>query len=103
PPWSGSPLLLPPTIHDGIAINMVSGGVFTAVSINGATNMVGFDARRVSFTSSQIQVDWADLSFDRNTIVKLDVSATAVAAPEPTQLTPMALVLAALMFWRLRY
>ena len=71
--WSGSSPSLFPTIDNGIAINLLSGSRFTSVSINPETNMVGFDTSRFSFTDKQIQVDWANLSFNSNTIVKLDV------------------------------
>jgi hypothetical protein len=70
--WSDSALSLPPTIHNGIAIDMLSGGTFSSVTINSATNMVGFDASRISFTGSQIQVDWQNLPFNTGTIVRLD-------------------------------
>jgi hypothetical protein len=71
--WSASGLSLPPTIHNGIAINALSGTVIESVDINPATNMAGFDAARISFTGSQIQVDWVGLPFNPRTIVKLDV------------------------------
>jgi len=41
--------------------------------------MVGFDSSRISFTGTQIQVDWPMLGFDEGTVVKLDVS----TVPEP--------------------
>jgi len=71
--WSKSDLSLPPTIHSGVAINLTSPGRIASVKIDPATNMVGFDSNRVSFTANQIQVDWQQLSFDSSTIVKLDV------------------------------
>jgi hypothetical protein len=72
--WSKSKLSLPPTIHNGIAINLTSPGTITSVKVDPATNMVGFKKnKRVSFTANQIQVDWKKLSFDSSTIVKLDV------------------------------
>jgi hypothetical protein len=73
PTWNSSPISLPPTIHNGIAINMEAGPAFLEVGIDPATNMVGFDASRISFTGNQIQVDWENLSFTTDTIVKLDV------------------------------
>jgi hypothetical protein len=57
--WSASGLSLPPTIYNGIAIDMVSGPPFTSVTVDPATNMVGFDASHISFTANQIQVDLA--------------------------------------------
>jgi len=71
--WAKSDLSLPPTIHSGVAINLTSPGRILFVKIDPATNMVGFDNSRVSFTANQIQVDWQQLSYDSSTIVKLDV------------------------------
>jgi hypothetical protein len=82
--WSPSELSLPPTIHNGIAIDMIAGPQFGSVTIDPATNMVGFDASRMSFTGNQIQVDWQTLSFGPNTVVKLDLSPSP--APEPSAL-----------------
>jgi len=71
--WSQSELSLPPTIYNGIAINLVSRGTITSVTIDKATNMAGFNASHLSFTANQIQVDWQNLSYNSSTIVKLDV------------------------------
>jgi hypothetical protein len=83
-PWSTSPLSLAPTIYNGVAVNLLSAGSFTAVTIDPATNMVSFNAADLSFTGEQIQIDWHGLAFNTSTIVKLDVTySTAGAAPEP--------------------
>ncbi|HUJ49637.1 MAG TPA: hypothetical protein VLW25_05545 [Bryobacteraceae bacterium] len=95
--WSSSGLSLSPTIANGIAIDLVSGGPFTSVTIDSATNMVGFDSSRVSFTADQIQVDWANLSFDSSTVVKLDVNG-GTAVPEPAQTGALAFALVVLAF-----
>ena len=80
--WSPSGLSLAPTISNGIAINMLSGPAFQSVTIDGATNLAGFNASRFSFTGNQIQVDWADLTFDSRTIVKFDINTAPVPEPE---------------------
>ncbi|BBO24868.1 MAG: hypothetical protein AMXMBFR19_23980 [Chthonomonadaceae bacterium] len=85
--WSTSSLSLSPTIYNGIAMRMVSGPAFSSVTIDASTNMVGFNSSRVSFTGSEIQVDWMDLSFTPDTIVKLNVN----AVPEPTSMAALAL------------
>jgi hypothetical protein len=77
--WAEMPLSKPPTIHNGIAIDVVSGPAFQSVTLDPATNMDGFDASRFSFTASEIQVDWQNLPFDMNTKVKLATQHT----PEP--------------------
>ncbi|MBS1708771.1 MAG: PEP-CTERM sorting domain-containing protein [Armatimonadetes bacterium] len=81
--WSTSALSLAPTIYNGTAVRMVSGPAFTNVTIDGATNMVGFDASRLSWNGSEIQVDWQGLSFDEDTIVKLNVE----SVPEPASMS----------------
>jgi len=80
--WSSSPLSLAPTIYNGIAINLISGAPFTSVTVDPATNMFGFSASDISFTGSQIQVDWSNLPFDQSTIVKLDINNSS-SVPEP--------------------
>lgn len=85
--WSSSSLSLAPTIYNGIAMRMVSGPAFTGVSIDGATNMAGFDMSRISWTGSEIQIDWQNLSFTPDTIVKLNVE----AVPEPATAAALAL------------
>ena len=80
-PYVNSGLSLAPTIHNGVAIGMVSGPAFTSVTIDPVTNMSGFDASRFSFTANQIQVDWAGLPFNTSTIVKLDVNQSPVPIP----------------------
>lgn len=85
--WSSSSLSLAPTIYNGIAMRMVSGPAFTSVTIDASTNMGGFDSSRVSFTGSEIQIDWMELAFTSDTIVKLNVN----AVPEPTSMAALAL------------
>ncbi|MBX3111814.1 MAG: PEP-CTERM sorting domain-containing protein [Fimbriimonadaceae bacterium] len=81
--WSSSSLSLAPTIYNGTAIRMVSGPSFTNVTIDGATNLAGFDASRMSWTGNEIQIDWVDLNYDENTIVKLNVE----TVPEPASMS----------------
>lgn len=80
--WSDSSLSLFPTIHNGIAINQLSGPAFSSISINSATNLAGFDNSRFSFTNNQLQIDWTGLTFNPDTVVKFDVNVAAVPEPE---------------------
>lgn len=59
----------------------------TGVTFNGATNMVGLDASRLSFTADSISINWNGLPFDTNTIVSVDVQFGD--APQPTQVPTM--------------
>ncbi|MBX3111812.1 MAG: PEP-CTERM sorting domain-containing protein [Fimbriimonadaceae bacterium] len=81
--YSTSVLSLAPTIHNGTAVRMVSGPSFTNVTIDGSTNMAGFDASRMSWTGNEIQIDWAGLTYDENTVIKLNVE----TVPEPASMS----------------
>lgn len=91
-PFSTSVLSLAPTIFDGIAINLLSAGAFTDVTIDPATNMPDFGASDLSFTANQIQVNFAGLAFTTSTVVTLDLAGTDVeGTPEPGTGSLMAL------------
>ncbi len=45
----------------------------SSVSINPATNMIGLDASRISFTPNSVSINWNGLGFDTTTVVSLDV------------------------------
>ena len=58
-------------------------GAITGVSINGATNMSGFDMSRISFDADHIFVNWQGLALNQGTVVSLDISSSGGAVPEP--------------------
>ncbi len=70
---------------------------FTDVTINPATNLVGFDASRITFDSDHIWVNWESLAFDESTVVSLDIT-----VPEPSTLALGVLGLVAVSAYRLR-
>jgi hypothetical protein len=96
--WGGSLLSLSPTIHNGIAIDLISGPDFGSVTVDPATNMIGFDKSDISFTANQIQVDWQKLSFGPDTIVELDIA----PIPEPATLLLFALGTLGVIGWAWR-
>jgi hypothetical protein len=55
---------------------------FTSVTMNADTNLLGFDASRITFDDDNIWVNWQGLSFDTATVVSLDIAGNQV--PEPT-------------------
>lgn len=59
---------------------------FTSVSINGLTNMIGFDLSRITVLANEIWVNWQGLSFNSDTIVSLDIHSTPSAVPIPAAL-----------------
>lgn len=73
---------------------------FTSVTINAATNMVGFDASRISVTGDSISVNLQGLSYNDDTIVSLDVHGGSV--PEPATLALLGLGFAVLTALRRR-
>jgi PEP-CTERM motif len=82
--WSPSALSLAPDIYNGIDLLFSGASSITSVSIDAATNMAGFNLSDVYFSGDEIQVNWANLDFDTDTIVTLDVNGTgATATPEP--------------------
>ena len=70
---------------------------FTSVSINPATNMVGFDISRISFDDDNIWVNWGGLAYTRGTtIVQLDINKTSQQVPEPGTLALAGIALLAM-------
>jgi hypothetical protein len=83
-PFSSPPISGPTNISNGVVIDILSGGSFDNVTIDGATNMAGFSVSAFSFNTGQLDVDFAGLPFSRSTIVKLDVtSGSSLVTPEP--------------------
>jgi hypothetical protein len=75
-----------------------------SVTINASTNMVGFDASRITFDADNIYVNFQGLSYTADTIVSLDVSDGESAVPEPASIavwSAIACVGSALAYWRL--
>jgi hypothetical protein len=61
-----------------------------SATVDGSTTMAGFDNSRVSFTSNQILVNWAGLSYSDDTTVK--VNFTFVPEPGGTLLVGCGLI-----------
>ena len=77
---------------NGFRITDIFGAIpsFTSVSINAATNMVGFDASAITFDADHIWVNWISLGFNANTVVSLDINSVPNSdpgsIPEPSTL-----------------
>lgn len=89
------------TNFNGFVVRDVNNAVnFTSVAVNALTNMAGLDSSRISFDAHNIFVNWEGLSFNTNTLVKLDINNAPVSVPEPTGLGLAGLGLVALMLRR---
>jgi hypothetical protein len=75
-----------PISFNGFHIDDVNNTIpdFTSVTINSQTNMVGFDASRISFDANNIWVNWENLFFDATTLVVLDITGGPSTVPEPS-------------------
>ncbi|MCO5103148.1 MAG: IPTL-CTERM sorting domain-containing protein [Burkholderiaceae bacterium] len=67
----------------------------TGVTLNPASNMVGLDASRLTFTADTVSINWQNLAFDASTVVVLDLSFAngGAATPVPTLSEWMLIVL----------
>ena len=83
--FSSSPLSLAPTVHNGLALSMVSGPTFLNVALDPTSNLAGFTSINFSFTGNQIQVDFQNLNVNSTNKVVLDVATTS-PVPEPETL-----------------
>ena len=87
----------------GFQIFDVNGTIpaFSSVVINGATNMAGFDASRITFDADNIWVNWQGLDFNTGTIVSLDVNGVS-ETPEPTTMLPVGMAAVGILVSRRR-
>jgi hypothetical protein len=75
--WSSSQVSLNQNglfIENGSLLTFANASPITTVSIDAATNMVGFGPGNLTFNADNVAVNWPLLSFDGNTTVVLDVT-----------------------------
>lgn len=80
-----------PATFSGFEITDVNNTIdaFTGVNVNALTNIVGFDASRVTFDENHIWVNLQGLVFNKNNFVSLDVNGGTV--PEPATIALLGL------------
>ena len=90
------------TAFNGLRFFDVNGTIpaISSVTINAATNLGGLDLSRITFDADHIWVNWQGLAFNQQTIVSLDVNATAV--PEPATMLLLGTGLVSLGLRRMR-
>ncbi|KQW45736.1 MULTISPECIES: PEP-CTERM sorting domain-containing protein [unclassified Roseateles] len=88
--WSSGSLY----IENGNLLNFLGAPNITNVTLDAGSNMVGFNASRITFDADSIAVNWAGLNFNGNTRVVLNVNAGAL--PEPASYALVAVALAGL-------
>lgn len=79
-----------PTSFNGVRLDAGAAGAnpFTSVTINAATNVVGFDASRVTFDATNIYLNLQALSVDSASVIQVDITG-AETVPEPAAWTLM--------------
>lgn len=78
---------------NGLIFNLISGNSFdfATASIDASSTFAGFDLSRVSFTDSQVAVNWQGLSYDSETILRINFEPNAAEVPEPATLSLLGL------------
>ena len=78
---------------NGLIFNLISGNSFdfANASIDPGSTFAGFDISRVSFTDSQVAVDWRGLSYNSDTILRINFEPNAAEVPEPATLSLLGL------------
>ena len=75
PTWNAS-------AFNGIIFTAAGAHGIESTSVNGATTMVGFDDSRVSFSGTELLVNWSGLGYVNGTVVKIDLGFGG-EVPEP--------------------
>ncbi|MDR3622454.1 MAG: PEP-CTERM sorting domain-containing protein [Paludisphaera borealis] len=89
---------------NGPLFTLLSSGTLgiTGATIDPGTNLAGFDASRVTFSDTQIGINWEGLPYTTGDKVVIDFSFASAPVPEPSSLIAMASGCAALPLLVLR-
>jgi len=84
PRWGNVPF-------NGLIFNVVNDVPLNFSSFNISSNFEDFDPSRVSFSNSQVTVNWAGLAYDSNTMLLINFETDAADVPEPATMTLLGL------------
>lgn len=78
---------------NGLIFNLISGNSFdfATASIDSSSTFAGFDLSRLSFTDSQVAVNWQGLSYNSETILRINFEPNPAEVPEPATLSLLGL------------
>lgn len=78
---------------NGLVFNLLSGAPleFISFSIDPSSTFEGFDLSRISFTGSEIAVNWQGLSYDSDTLLRINFDLPMAEVPEPATLSLLGL------------
>ncbi|WP_137174661.1 PEP-CTERM sorting domain-containing protein [Massilia sp. HP4] len=78
---------------NGLIFNLISGNSFdfSTASIDSSSTFAGFDISRVDFNDSRVAINWQGLSYNSDTILRINFEPNATEVPEPATLSLLGL------------
>lgn len=82
PTWGGA-------LFNGLVFNVVGGAPLSLISasIDPNSTLAGFDSSRITFSNSQVAINWQGLSYNTGTILRINFESTEAQVPEPATMS----------------